>query len=634
MAQTLRSYQAKIDQLVELLLETSDPSAPESWPPAIRRSLANLTRTGFDKLATTQLELFPYLPLGPRPSADLMFFLARVVDMSPTRPAHQRRFTVSYSPFSDWNSRVFESSAQSVVALPIPFAETFTPLRWPLLVHEFGHWLGPGGEPLKSKIDDALQERYGDAVSAEKEHAFDEILADLIAYRACGLAYLYALAAEGHLALRGGHADRPPRILIRLQQLGDEGNAVAAGLPDEWDYEVEVTDEQRDFAVSLAELAAGLVEGFSPQSPRNNVVARARRLLGAHEPASSVQVIEPVRANLEMLRAHAALRERFFQAAIDTPCTDAEILRAAWEEELADPATQLGWLELPGLGDEDGEAGIENAVAKLASRDIALSRSLQAAAVHRWLLQWDDDIRERAQIRSVDVAIPSTSDDPEETSPLTDYHLVRRLTHAGRDRRLVIRPLMDYGQVGGTTVDLRLGTEWEVLRTSRFESLNPGADPNTIRSLLDASVEEFRLTTGQKQDVILHPGELLLALTLEYLHLPNDLWGNLEGRSTWARLGLQVHATAGMIDAGFKGYITLELQNTGRLPLVLSPGLRVAQIAFFPVRDVVLPYEDKPTAAYSAQTKARTAFPRQHEHRALHKFLEAEEQAENEGYVE
>ena len=67
------------------------------------------------------------------------------------------------------------------------------------------------------------------------------------------------------------------------------------------------------------------------------------------------------------------------------------------------------------------------------------------------------------------------------------------------------------------------------------------------------------------------------------MHLPGDLCGRLEGRSTWARQGLQVHATAGMVDAGFKGYLTLELQNTGRVPLVLYPGLRVAQMAFHPV---------------------------------------------------
>ena len=224
--------------------------------------------------------------------------------------------------------------------------------------------------------------------------------------------------------------------------------------------------------------------------------------------------------------------------------------------------------------------------------------------------------------------VPGSLEPWAEDSPLSDIQLVRRLTDPRSERRLVIRPLIDPSQIGGTTVDLRLGTEWEILGTSRFQALDPGADPERVAELLDASVDEYRLTTGQGQNLVLHPGELLLALTLEYFRLPDDLWGNLEGRSTWARLGLQVHATAGMIDCGFQGYLTLELQNTGRLPLVLSPGLRVAQMAFFPVRHVVNPYHHKPNAAYSAQTSARTKFPQQHEHVALNAFLNAERSAE------
>lgn len=80
-----------------------------------------------------------------------------------------------------------------------------------------------------------------------------------------------------------------------------------------------------------------------------------------------------------------------------------------------------------------------------------------------------------------------------------------------------------------------------------------------------------------------------------------------------------------MVDPGFEGYLTLELQNTGRLPLVLFPGLRVGQMAFFPVRHVKSPYNRKPTAAYSAQNSARSAFTKQHEHGAMLRFRELEE---------
>jgi dCTP deaminase len=217
----------------------------------------------------------------------------------------------------------------------------------------------------------------------------------------------------------------------------------------------------------------------------------------------------------------------------------------------------------------------------------------------------------------------------DESSPLGSLAIVRRLLlPAGHEQRLVVSPLVAPGQIGTTTVDLRLGTEWEAMSAYRFQALDPGENPQTASELLQTSVEEFRVTAGQRHGLVLHPGDLLLALTLEYLSLPRDLWGQLEGRSTWARQGLQVHATAGMVDAGFEGYLTLELQNTGRIPLVLYPGLRVAQMAFFPVRHTAYAYSGKPNAAYSGQTRARSQFVHQPEHNHRHAYVQAEAAAE------
>lgn len=216
-----------------------------------------------------------------------------------------------------------------------------------------------------------------------------------------------------------------------------------------------------------------------------------------------------------------------------------------------------------------------------------------------------------------------------ESSPLGSLDLLRRLTAAIDDpSRLVITPIVDAEQLGTTTVDLRLGTEWEAMRTYRFGAVDPGAESEETNELLQASVEEFRLTAGQRHGLVLHPGELLLVLTLEYLSLPADLWGVLEGRSTWARQGMQIHAAAGMVDCGFKGYLTLELQNMSRIPIVLYPGLRVAQMAFFPVSGTVFGYDTKPGASYSAQSRARSTFTRQREHRARYAYMVQEAEAE------
>lgn len=216
-----------------------------------------------------------------------------------------------------------------------------------------------------------------------------------------------------------------------------------------------------------------------------------------------------------------------------------------------------------------------------------------------------------------------------ESSPLGSLAIVRRLLLPfGHQQRLVINPLVADRQLGTTTIDLRLGTEWEAMRSYRFGSLDPGEDPDVANELLRNGVDEFRLTAGQREGIVLHPGELLLALTLEYLKLPADLWGVLEGRSTWARQGLQVHATAGMVDAGFEGYLTLELQNTGRIPLVLYPGLRLAQMAFHPITMTAYAYNSKPHAGYSGQARARSRFVEESEHRARYAYVRSQADAE------
>ncbi|MSO87338.1 MAG: dCTP deaminase [Acidimicrobiia bacterium] len=84
----------------------------------------------------------------------------------------------------------------------------------------------------------------------------------------------------------------------------------------------------------------------------------------------------------------------------------------------------------------------------------------------------------------------------------------------------------------------------------------------------------------EDQAFVLHPGEFVLGSTLERLGLPDDLVGRVEGKSSLGRLGLLVHATAGFVDAGFSGHITLELSNVANLPITLYPGMKVGQISF------------------------------------------------------
>jgi dCTP deaminase len=85
---------------------------------------------------------------------------------------------------------------------------------------------------------------------------------------------------------------------------------------------------------------------------------------------------------------------------------------------------------------------------------------------------------------------------------------------------------------------------------------------------------------GEGEAFILHPGEFVLGSTYERVALPDDLVGRIEGKSSLGRLGLLIHSTAGFIDAGFSGYLTLELSNVANLPITLYPGMKIGQVSF------------------------------------------------------
>lgn len=151
--------------------------------------------------------------------------------------------------------------------------------------------------------------------------------------------------------------------------------------------------------------------------------------------------------------------------------------------------------------------------------------------------------------------------------------LERAIDEPDLDRRLVITPLLERSQIGRGAIDLRLGTEFLLLRRTRRPGLNPGEHTQE-----DVDEMQERVVVPFGEVVWLHPRHFVLAATLEYLGLPDDMSADVVGRSSWGRLGLIV-ATAVFVHPGFRGCLTLELVNEGDSPIALSPGLRIAQLA-------------------------------------------------------
>ena len=137
--------------------------------------------------------------------------------------------------------------------------------------------------------------------------------------------------------------------------------------------------------------------------------------------------------------------------------------------------------------------------------------------------------------------------------------------------RIVIRPL-DPADIQPASVDLRLDRKVLVFSNSR----QPYIDIKQSMERLTEIVE----IPDDNHPYILHPGEFVLGSTIEHIELPDDLVARLEGKSSLGRIGLVIHSTAGFVDPGWKGNLTLELSNLSRLPITLYYGMKIGQISF------------------------------------------------------
>jgi dCTP deaminase len=183
---------------------------------------------------------------------------------------------------------------------------------------------------------------------------------------------------------------------------------------------------------------------------------------------------------------------------------------------------------------------------------------------------------------------------------LSEIDIAKRLVHPDPAKRLVITPIISAReQFGPSSVDVHLSTDF-----LRLENINrPYVRLRRAQQVPERDAYTKKVVLIPGEPFFLHPGEFVLGSTLEYFKFPNDLAGRIEGRSSWGRLGLLVHATAGFVDPGFPGALTFELSNAGRLPIELKPGLRLGQVCFFAMsRPSLIPYWSKHRAKYPGAT--------------------------------
>ncbi|MGO4132719.1 dCTP deaminase [Janibacter sp. RAF20_2_2] len=137
--------------------------------------------------------------------------------------------------------------------------------------------------------------------------------------------------------------------------------------------------------------------------------------------------------------------------------------------------------------------------------------------------------------------------------------------------RVVLDP-WDPTMVQPSSVDVRLDKFFRLFDNHKYPVIDPAADQPDLTRLIEVEPDE---------GFVLHPGEFVLGSTLETVSLADDLAARVEGKSSLGRLGLLTHATAGFVDPGFSGHVTLELSNVATLPIRLWPGMKIGQLCFF-----------------------------------------------------
>lgn len=370
----------------------ADSEDPNEWSDESIRSIVDSAVHGLITLNGQHLAVYGHIPTGHRIREDLRYLLFRALDLSLVSLHHEVLVSAMPSEHLTWETTVFQSddSKTRTAAVSIPWLESLGPLRWPLVVHEIGHHFLPGGRSTAQIVQQMSRD------NSWQPDAFEEILADAVAHRYFGDSYAFALAREGYLHSFQRHVTGGLSVQQRLDALGGPEDLLEL-IPGQWNLgHRSGIDEETAEAVAndiVAEMHAAAeeaVDGGKRAEPNHSrsagAVATARALMRTGEPVPAVPDSQAASA---VARAVAERQEspsrdiRWVRGAgVHIALSDAEIYEVAWREEVDRPA--LYFVEQLLNGHEALEIG--PLMQDVLVRDTWLARSLQSAAVHRWLI--------------------------------------------------------------------------------------------------------------------------------------------------------------------------------------------------------------------------------------------------------
>ena len=495
-----------------------------------------------------------------------------------------------------------ESSNNAIGFVSLPRIDLANPLRWPSLIHETGHFEDAVMPDVIWEVFCKLEngafteqaircmERYLGNLGVNALEPKDEIRKWLVecwcdahAVRVAGVpaffSQMHAFLFSSPCYLTESHpggAGYPPawfrlrltRALITDRHKNDcpSNNLIKSMVADEW----------------------GRMEKLFPPSKNANIKHNGMlRNLFAYFHAFLTQQFQQGSWHLQSNIDEDDLNEliddlsvglpipthRKFIGSNQTRASHAEILLAGWHyRNTKFKDNLLSMIEEAG---KQFESTLPQLLATVERADAALQMSIQ---VSEWFAILAQPIESEPSSLSKNPDKPEQSEKPvpdcSTSIPglLPDKEIVRLLL----DNSLRIIPLIGGTQgVAGTVVDVRLGHNFEIF----FTNISGAMDPlnRGHRNTVDSMEVDYDSLDGLE----IAPGQFVLGHTLEYLKLPNDIAAEINGRSSFARLGIEVHMTAPFVEAGFDGCLTLEIANSGHSTVKLYPGMRVAQLRFY-----------------------------------------------------
>ncbi|MDH5694997.1 MAG: dCTP deaminase [Dehalococcoidia bacterium] len=406
-----------------------------------------------------------------------------------------------------------------------------------------------------------IERRTKELCSEILEHWLSEIVADLLATRIFGPAFFFSLA---HLSLSLGTMDQHslshPSSRLRLRMMLDVLHNLGymkKGKTDQVAYsELKKWDRYLKEDVSVISIPPFSIAQSKVEETKKTIMAKAEQITDG-ETYNTDAFQNEVPKLVELLCNGVSPAEIKENRSIKPACL-ASILNAGYIVFLAH-LSRLNTM----LGDYRDNHLV---VSKL--NDLLL-HAIQASTISQQWLQFRD--KQHVAVAKIEESVDAEI--TERAGAPSAVELLNRIFASDLNDQLVITPQLELNPRDGT-LDLHLGTKFLLFRLTRHGIINP----STIsEEEAHEFLERLQLRLGEK--LILHPGQLLLASTLEYLSLPPDLGASVVTRSSYGRLGL-VTATSIFVHPGFKGCLTLELTNVGNSPIALRPGERIAQLVF------------------------------------------------------